>query len=454
MISIRKYMPRSLFGRFILIFTAPVLAVQIVAIYVFFYFYADLMNKNISRSIAAEMSHINRSILAKKPKAQVDDFARLVDIDYYINQGVAKNMVKFDDSRWRRNKIYQYVNLFPIIDPLNRLKSEMKSKGLAPFEIYKVQDNSDIFVVRVKNKNLNVSFDILVKRVHSSSKYVFILWMIFTALITSVVAIIFLKNQLRPLKSLTEAAKDIGQGRDIPNLKPAGSQELRSLILEFSRMAGRVRNYISQRTDMLSGVSHDLRTPLTRMKLSLEMSSDKALAKDLRQDIADMETLIEEYLDFAKNQGREKFKNVDIHKYLHEEIKAPYSKVASNVNFDIQIPIGTIGHIKPTSYKRAVTNIIDNGLKYGVNVQILAKIGRKKLIVVVDDDGPGISKEKRRKVFEPFYREDESRNLDASSASSGLGMSIAEDGVVSHGGKIKLSESDAGGLRVMIFIPF
>ena len=190
-----------------------------------------------------------------------------------------------DDSNWRRHKIYRYINPLPIIDPLNRFKIELKNQKLTPFEIYKVRKDNDILVINVTRGKNVISFKILTKRIYSSSKYVFILWIVFTSILTSIVAIIFLRNQLRPLANLEGAAKKFGQGQNFPDLRPSGSRELRSLVREFRKMASRVTRQISQRTDMLSGVSHDLRTPLTRMKLALEMSEEDSAIQGLKSDV-------------------------------------------------------------------------------------------------------------------------------------------------------------------------
>ena len=453
LLKIKKYIPHSLFGRFILIFAIPVLMVQIVAVYVFFYFYVDVISKNISRTIVSEMRFVSDYIERGLPRKEIDKFVSYAGIKYYVNRKPTANMKKIGDSRWRANKVYEYVNLFPIIDPLNRFKSELRSQELAPFRIYKIEGNDDILVIRVEKADKIISFEILIKRIHSSSKYVFILWMIFTAALTSTVAIIFLKNQLRPLANLSSAAKRFGQGRGFSDIKPSGSRELRSLIREFGKMADRVSRQISQRTDMLSGVSHDLRTPLTRMKLALEMSKDKSGLEGIKQDISDMENLIEEYLDFAKNQEREKMQKVDLKNFIESQIIWPYVKTKANLQYEIEIERNSYAYIKTLSYKRAITNLIDNGLRYGQNVKIFARISRKKLIMTIDDDGPGIPEDKRQKVFDPFFRIDQSRNLDVSKSGSGLGMSIAMDAITSHGGKIKLSNSKLGGLKVVIFIP-
>ncbi len=453
MFKMKKYIPRSLFGRFTLIFAIPVLVVQLVAIYVFFYFYVDVISKNISRTIASEMRFVTDSINKGRSRKEINEFVKYVGIEYSVNRKKFRKLKKLDDSNWRRHKIYRYINPLPIIDPLNRFKLELKNQKLTPFEIYKVRKDNDILVINVTRGKNVVSFKILTKRIYSSSKYVFILWIVFTSILTSIVAIIFLRNQLRPLANLEGAAKKFGQGQSFPDLRPSGSRELRSLVREFRKMASRVTRQISQRTDMLSGVSHDLRTPLTRMKLVLEMSKEDSTIQGLKRDVIDMENLIEEYLDFARHQEREKIKKVDLISFIKKDVLQPYVKMGKNVECEIEIEEGRLANIKALGCKRAISNLIDNGLRYAELVKVSARVSRKNLMITIDDNGPGIPIEKRNRVFEPFFRIDESRNLDSSSSGSGLGMSIARDAITSQGGKIGLLDSSLGGLKVVIIIP-
>jgi two-component system osmolarity sensor histidine kinase EnvZ len=346
-----------------------------------------------------------------------------------------------------------------LVDPYNRLKSELDNHGLKPYEIFESPDDDDFIIVKVQTKQGLISYDVPIKKITSSSSYVFTFWMILTALITSFISIVFLRNQIRSILELRDVAEKFGRGQNVENIKPRGSEEIRSLAISFIKMKERVMRQITQRTDMLSGVSHDLRTPLTRMKLQLEMMPKSEETEDLKNDISDMEKLVDEYLDFARSDDKEKSNLIEIKKFLQEKIINYYNKMNKridsflNLNDDLEIPI------KKLALKRALVNLIDNAFNYGSLVSLNASLSDNNLIISIDDNGPGIPKNERNNVFKPFYRIDNSRNLDkkatqfTSGGGSGLGLAIAMDAITSHGGRIKLSDSPFGGLRVTIFIP-
>ena len=300
-----------------------------------------------------------------------------------------------------------------------------------------------------------LSFDVPIKKITSSSAYVFTFWMISAALITSFISIIFLKNQIRSLRNLRDAAEKFGRGQDVPSLRPSGSEEIRSLGISFIKMKERVMRQITQRTDMLSAVSHDLRTPLTRMKLQLAMMSNSQEIDDLKQDISDMEKLVDEYLDFARGDDKEKITTIKIKKFLQEKIINYYAKMGRQINGHLDLTAELEISVKKLALKRALMNLINNAFNYGKNVNFAAALSSNNLMITIDDDGPGIPTSERSNVFKPFYRIDNSRNPDQKpvSGGSGLGLAIAMDAVTSHGGHIKLFDSPLGGLRVIISIP-
>ncbi len=459
-IKLKKLIPRSLFGRFLLIIAMPTLIVQIVASYVFFYVYVDVISKHMARSVVSEMAFVKESILKPSRNEILQEFSKNIDLNFYFEGKKWYKKSKIADSKWRRNKIYQYVNLFPIIDPLNRFKSELVGHKLTPYEIFLDRENKEIIVVKIQTQNGVLSFEVPTKRIDSSSKYVFIAWMFATALITSIISIIFLKNQLRPINALSKAAEKFGRGQDVPNFRPSGSREIRSVAISFVKMKERIIRQISQRTDMLSAVSHDLRTPLTRMKLQLEMMPESTEINELKQDISDMSKLVEEYLDFARFEEREKKDKLKITEFLEEKIVNYYKKIGKNIESDIKISKNFTIPLKKLAFKRALINLIDNAFNYGENVEFQAYLSQNNLIITIEDDGPGIPESEYENVFKPFYRIDNSRNQDLdektkkSNMGSGLGLAIAMDAITSHGGRIKLSSSKMNGLKVLIFIPF
>lgn len=459
-IKLKKLIPRSLFGRFLMIIVMPTLIVQIVASYVFFYVYVDVISKHMARSVVSEMAFVKESILKPSRTEILQEFSKNIDLNFYFEGKKWYKKSKIADSKWRRNKIYQYVNLFPIIDPLNRFKSELVGHDLTPYEMFLDRENKEIIIVKIQTQNGVLSFEVPIKRIDSSSKYVFIAWMFATALITSIISIIFLKNQLRPINALSKAAEKFGRGQDVPNFRPSGSREIRSVAISFVKMKERIIRQISQRTDMLSAVSHDLRTPLTRMKLQLEMMQESAEINELKQDISDMSKLVEEYLDFARFEEREKKDQLKIAEFLEEKIINYYKKIGKNIESDIKISKNFTIPLKKLAFKRALINLIDNAFNYGENVEFQAHLSQNNLIITIEDDGPGIPESEYENVFKPFYRIDNSRNQDLdektkkSNMGSGLGLAIAMDAITSHGGRIKLSSSKMNGLKVLIFIPF
>ena len=449
----KKFMPRSLYGRFLLIIVLSTLIVQLVSIYVFYYTHLDVISKHMARSVIEEMVFVQKSVNKPGYQALLQDLSENTGLSFSFEERRRLKKKKIGDSDWKQNKFYNYIN--PLIDPYNRFKSELESHGLKTYEIFENPDDDNFITVKVQTRQGLISFEVPVKRITSSSAYVFTFWMVLSALITSFISIIFLRNQVRSLRELSIAAEKFGRGQDAPNLKPTGSDEIRSLTISFIKMKERVMRQITQRTDMLSGVSHDLRTPLTRMKLQLEMMSQSQEIEDLKSDISDMEKLVEEYLDFARVDEKERNSSVKIKKFLQEKVVHYYSKMNRSIRDLIELDDDLEISVKKLALKRALNNLIDNAFNYGNQVNFAASLSDNNLMMTIDDNGPGIPVSERNNVFKPFYRIDNSRNLDKKTLSggSGLGLAIAMDAVTSHGGRIKLSDSPLGGLRVTIFIP-
>lgn len=454
----KKFIPRSLYGRFLLIIVVPILVIQLVSIYVFYYTHLDVISKHMARNVVAEMAFIKKSVNNPEYEKLLNNFAKNIDLDFSFEESRRlKKRSKIGDSDWRKNKIYDYIN--PLIDPYNRFKSELNLHKLTPYEIYENPDDDNYIIVKIQTSQGLISFDVPIKRITSSSAYVFTFWLILTAFVTSVISIIFLKNQIRSIRDLSASAEKFGRGQDAPNFKPTGSKEIRSLAISFIKMKERVMRQVTQRTDMLSAVSHDLRTPLTRMKLQLEMMSDSQEIDDLKHDISDMEKLVDEYLDFARSDDKEKSNPVKIKNFLQEKIISYYAKMHKHIDSFIDLDSNLEISVKKLALKRALMNLVNNAFNHGKKVNLSASLSKNNLMIVIDDDGPGIPASERGNVFKPFYRIDNSRNLDKksskgiSSGGSGLGLAIAMDAITSHGGHIKLSDSPIGGLRVTIFIP-
>ena len=274
--------------------------------------------------------------------------------------------------------------------------------------------------------------------------------------LTTIISIIFLKNQIRSIKGLSKAADQFGRGQDVEDFKPSGAKEIRLVGISFLKMKERIARQVAQRTDMLSGVSHDLRTPLTRMKLQLELMKENEAIRDLKSDIQDMEKMISEYLEFAKGDKKENSQDVKIYDFLHRIIKY-YAKLDQKIVERITLPESFTLNIRKNSLKRALRNLIDNGFHYGTEVILSAFIEENYLKITVEDNGPGVPEHELENIFKPFYRVDNSRNLDrissTSSGGAGLGLAIVLDAVAFHGGKVKAEKSAFGGLKVIINLP-
>ncbi len=406
-----------------------------------------------ARGVTAEIVFVRKSISKPGYQQLLNDLSENTGVKFSFESKKRLRKKKIADSNWEKNKIYQYIN--PLIDPYNRFKSELDTHGLKPYEIFENPEDDDFIIVKIQTERGVLSFDVPVKRITSSSAHMFTFWMILTALITAALTVIFLKNQIHSINQLRIVAERFGRGQSVPNFRPSGSEEIRSLGISFIKMKERVMRQISQRTEMLSGVSHDLRTPLTRMKLQIEMMGNSQELEDLKSDITDMERLVEEYLAFARADDKEKNNPVKIKKFLEEKVLNYYLKMRKDISGIIEIEEELEISVKKLALKRALNNLVDNAFHYGTKVEILAKISNNNLIINIEDNGPGIPVSERSNVFRPFYRIDNSRNLDKknNSGGSGLGLSIAADAVTSHGGKITLSDSKMGGLCVTIFIP-
>ena len=282
----------------------------------------------------------------------------------------------------------------------------------------------------------------------ASSVRLFLLWTTLPSIILIIIALIFLKNQTKPLVKLAKAAERFGKGDYVNDFHASGSQEIRKAAFEFDRMAKRINRHLNQRAEMLSGISHDLRTPLTRLKLQLAMLKQKDVSEKMSQDIDEMEKMLNDYLQFAKTQSQENTTTINLNNLLNS-IKNEFNneKLYFNNN-NVQIELKG----RPIALKRSFENIIQNGLTYGNKVHVDIQKGNNRVLIIIDDDGPGIPEDQYKNVFRPFFRLDKSRSLNQSGV--GLGLAIVEDIINSHGGNIQLGKSKYNGLQVKISLPF
>jgi len=301
--------------------------------------------------------------------------------------------------------------------------------------------------LRIKYKNGALQIFFPRHKIAPSSARIFALWVTLPGFFLIFIALIFLKNQTRPLVNLAKAAEKFGKGEFIKEFRPSGAREIRQAAYEFDRMRKRITIHLNQRSEMLSGISHDLRTPLTRLKLQLALLKQQDIAKKMSDDIDEMERMLNEYLDFASDQKHEKTEMIDINQII-ENIVKKYDDKKINLKLEEDKKI----NIRVNSIKRCLINLIDNGLAYGKKVDILTKKTMQSIIIIIDDDGPGIPENEHQNVMKPFYRIDKSRSQNKSGV--GLGLSIANDIIRSHGGSISLEKSPLNGLRARVSLPF
>jgi len=425
-------LPTRLFYRFFLIIFIPMFMVQTLGMYIFFNRHISNINGRLAFAVANEID------IALKLTSNTDFSSLILD-----------TITKESDIDLN----YLTVDKFTIKSDDNIIKSTTSSFRNKFKDNYRIKQlNEDFFLIQVQDKNSHIiQAKVPYKRLYSATSHIFILWNLALSLLFLAVAVLFMKNQIRPIRKLAEAAEDFGKGMDnYQYFKISGAKEVRQASSAFLKMRERITKQIEQRTDMLSGISHDLRTPLTRMKLELAMLNDKESKKDLLKDISEMEEMLTGYIAFARGDQEEEAKVIDFNAYLTEIVKTErkhYSKGQIQLHFEEAIAL----RVKPNSFKRALTNIISNGKKYAKNLWIQVGIRGEYLEIHIDDDGKGIAKDKREDVFKPFMRIEESRNK--KTGGIGLGLAVARDIINSHGGSILLNDSPYKGLRVSIRIP-
>ena len=435
---VKRWMPRGLFWRSLIIIVAPVVLLQCFVSYAFFVRHYDIMTARMARGVAADVAflvNLEESHPAGAERKQLLDMAAR-NLGYQIalmpNESLSKP--------YRHNA--PYVN-----HPLNETFRQQLGET-RPFATF-VQDDRAAIRVDVKDGVLEVQVPI--KRLEVSNADVFVLWMVLSSLVLLAVAILFLRGQVRPIERLAKAAESFGKGRPVGDFKPYGATEVRRAAQAFITMRERIERYVQQRTEMLAGVSHDLKTPLTRMKLELAMMPE-ADAKAMKNDIAETEHMLDEYLDFARGETGEDAQPSDLSDIVHDAaLSAAKARGAAGDRLTVETAPGIVLTIRRQAIKRCATNLIDNALKHGKHVDVTLRQAGRMVEIVVDDDGPGIPESRREEAFRPFHRLDEGRNLQT--GGSGLGLAIARDVARSHGGDLVLGESPKRGLRATIRLP-
>ena len=430
---LKKVLPKRLFYRALLIVAVPVITIQLIITIVFFDSLWIKTNKGMTRTLVNEISaFIEAYQNEENDKQEVNNLFSLF-LDLNIELVVDKKLSDQNKERW--------------FSPIDRtLRRELKSKFSPEIFWFDTTNYRELVDLRIKYEDGYFKFLVPKDRVTSTSARIFALWITVPAIIMVIISLIFLKNQTRPITNLARAAERFGKGEDIEEFKPSGALEIRQAGHEFDKMRKRIERHLNQRTEMLSGISHDLRTPLTRMKLQLAFLKDKDAVDKLTDDINEMEKMLNEYLQFTSSSYVEKDEMFNLSELIEEIIKKYNNK---NISHNLIPRIYING--RKNLINRSLNNLIDNGLKYANKVEISLTKKNTNLFIIIDDDGPGIPKKEHENVFKPFYKMDKGRN--DSKSSVGLGLSIASDIIKSHGGNIMLEKSKFNGLRVKIFLP-
>ena len=430
---IKNLLPKKLFYRALLIVAVPIIVLQLIITIVFFDSLWIKTNKGMTRALVGEMKTFITAY--DNGKYNNNDLSGLFSIYLDLNVEYKKDQL-FDKQlkeRW--------------FSPIDRtLRRELKANIGDENYWFNTTAYKELIHINIKSNNGYFEFFIPKDRVTSTSARMFALWITLPALLMITIAIIFLKNQTRPIVNLAKAAERFGRGENIDEYRPSGALEIRQAGLEFDKMRKRIMRHLNQRSEMLSGISHDLRTPLTRLKLQISFIKDEELSKKMSLDIDEMEKMLNEYLQFTSSSYLEKNELFDVSE-LVEKIIDKYDN--SNILKDLIPRIYMNG--RKNLIQRSLNNIIDNSIRYADKINLKLYKKNNNIIITIDDDGIGIPENEYQNVFKPFYKLDKSRG--DSKSSVGLGLSITSDIIKSHGGNIVLEKSPLNGLRVRIFLP-
>jgi len=429
---LKKFIPQSLLGRSIIIIFVPIIVLVLITSIIFYQTSWNIISKRLTQSVVADINVIVK-LIEKDLEFEAIQIARedfKMKIRIKENENINNNFTK------KQRGILS-----------NRLRQALVELDIPfSYDLSNIDEGVEIILQLKESKYLFVKVD--KDRLYSETAFVFLLWMIFASILLLLFSYFFMNKQIRPLKRLSIIAETFGRGLDAPELKASGASEIRQTANAFNQMRTRIKRFLKQRTDMLAGVSHDLRTPLTRMKLQLSLLKDEKAKKELELDINEMTAMLDSYVSFVRSEAPEPIENININKLLKDIIK----NIDLN-NFKLKFleknVIKTSG--RPIQLKRAIQNIIDNSVRYADELYIEILSNDDGCILIIEDNGPGIPDKNYEDVFKPFFSLDPSRNK--LKGESGLGLSITRDIIRSHGGDIKLSKSNYGGLKSKIELP-
>ena len=428
----KSILPKKLFYRSLIIVATPIILLQIIITIVFFDSLWIKANKGMTRSLTSEIQTMFDLFQQENNQQVIIDLYNK-NFDFVVMLKKNEILPERKTERW--------------FSPMDRsLRRELKPIFQNSYW-FDTTTYKELVDLRIKYKNGILQIFFPKYKIAPSSARIFALWITLPGLLLIFIAIIFLKNQTRPIVNLAKAAEKFGKGESTTGFWPSGALEIRQAGYEFDRMRKRITVHLNQRSEMLSGISHDLRTPLTRLKLQLAMLKQQDLAKKMGEDIEEMERMINEYLEFSRYQKNEKTELMNI-SHLIRDVTKKYEEKQIKLFLEECPKI----NIRPGSIKRCLANLIDNALAYGKTTEIFTKKMMNNMLILIDDDGPGIHESEYQNVLKPFYRIDKSRGQNKLGV--GLGLSIANDIIRSHGGNISLEKSSLKGLRVKISLPY
>ena len=425
-------LPKRLFYRALIIVAAPTIILQLIITIVFYDSIWIKANKNTTRSLVAQLTTIEE--VYQNDKKNLDFFTDSYKNNFNFEIGI--NQDEFPNTTGERK-----------FSPMDRsLRRELKSTFGNNNYWFSTSKFKHAVEIKIKSENEVIEFLVPKEMVSASSIRLFVLWTTLPSVILVLIALVFLKNQTRPLVRLAKAAERFGKGDYVNDFRPSGAAEIRKAAYEFDRMAKRINRHLNQRSEMLSGISHDLRTPLTRLKLQLAMIDQKNISENMSKDIDEMERMLNDYLQFAKTQAQENTSPINLSNLFNEIKKDLKNENLILINLEDSILKG-----RASALKRCFENVIQNGLAYGEKVYVNLQKASNRVVINIEDDGPGIPEDQYKNVFKPFFRLDKSRSLNKSGV--GLGLAVVEDIINSHGGNIQLSKSKYNGLQVKISLP-
>lgn len=430
---LKFFLPNSFYGRFLLILLLPILSISLITMFVFIDRHwesvTNLLADNIGGNVAATMTLLERP---GSHKSEVIHFAKQ---NFNL-------IVSFPPSQHHS----QPKSALTLKVGKSFLKKALDRHLSYP---YKISLYEDVVKISVLSPQGTVLFSMPRKRLLTKATPIFFMWAVGSPIFFFIIAWLFMRNQIRPIRRLSYAADRFGKGREVKHFKPEGSYELRRAGRAFLKMKERLERQISQRTEMLAGVSHDLRTPLTRMELHLALLKESIDVKDLRKDVGEMTKMVESFLAFARGDESEPSQEVDIYVLITDLISAYTPLFKGEIQF-----IGRKGlklELRVQSMKRCLSNLIENAMRFASIITVKAERGEGHIFISIEDDGPGVPQKKRESVFKPFYRLDRSRNLDEGNV--GLGLTIARDAARQQGGNVTLDTSSSGGLKAVVKLP-